>query len=134
MVNTGRSKLLPSMYYENETWGALHKAWKGYLIGKGKDEHDKMEYYAGVIQKLEDELGLSISSFPNVGLTALKFYASKYKSNNNLNSKPSNHDDLLAESRLTDNDETIQAEALSDDNAYDEYFADDFNRHSRFTS
>jgi hypothetical protein len=137
MANTGRSKLLPSLYYENETWGALHKAWKGYLIGKDKDEYDKMEYYASVIQKLQDELGLPISSFPNVGVTALKFYASKYESNSNCNNNnPNNHEENVDtyESRLADDEGTMKEEILSDDNTYGEYFADDFNGGDRFTS
>jgi len=25
--------------------GALHKAWKGYVIAKNKDEYEKMEHY-----------------------------------------------------------------------------------------
>ena len=31
--------------------GALHKAWKGYVIAKNKDEYDKMELYARRIQE-----------------------------------------------------------------------------------
>lgn len=39
-------KRLQSCYYENEIWGALHKAWKGYAIAKNKEEDDKMERYS----------------------------------------------------------------------------------------
>jgi hypothetical protein len=70
MVGTNRSKALDSLYYENQTWGALHKAWKGYVIAKNKDEFERLEYYAGVIQKLQKELGLEISSFPDLGMIA----------------------------------------------------------------
>ena len=68
MARTNRSRMLDSFYFENQTWGALHKAWKGYVIAKNKDEYERMEYYASVIQKLQKELGLAISSFPNLGL------------------------------------------------------------------
>lgn len=68
MMGTNRSRLLDSCYFESQTWGALHKAWKGYVIAKNKYELDRMEYYASVIQKLQRELGLSISSFPDLGL------------------------------------------------------------------
>jgi hypothetical protein len=34
-----------SFYFENQTWGALHKAWKGYVIAKNKYEPEKIEYY-----------------------------------------------------------------------------------------
>src|SRR5438445_353272 len=61
-----------------QTWGALHKAWKGYVIAKNKYEHDKIEYYASVIQNLQNELGLRVSSFHDIGMSALKFYSSRY--------------------------------------------------------
>ena len=37
MIRTGRSKVLDSGFFENQVWGALHKAWKGYTIAKNKD-------------------------------------------------------------------------------------------------
>ncbi len=55
--------ILPSGYYENQTWGALHKAWVGYWIAKDKFEYDREEYYAKVIQKLQRELGIEVSEF-----------------------------------------------------------------------
>jgi hypothetical protein len=63
-------RILDSFYFENQTWGALHKAWKGYVIAKNKDEFDRLEYYASVIRKLQKELGLEVSSFPDLGLMA----------------------------------------------------------------
>jgi hypothetical protein len=71
MARRNKSQLLDSLYFENQTWGALHKAWKGYIIGKNKDEVDRMAYYAGVIQKLQRELGLQISIFPELKLVPL---------------------------------------------------------------
>ena len=50
MINTGRSKILRDIFFENQVWGALHKAWKGYVIAKNKDEYDKMEHYARIIR------------------------------------------------------------------------------------
>ena len=72
MINTNRSRPLDSGYLENQTWGALHKAWKGYIIAKTKYELDKEYYYAEVIQKLQSELGLRVSSFPDLRLTPKK--------------------------------------------------------------
>jgi len=66
--------MLDSFHFENQTWGALHKAWKGYVIAKNKDELSRMKYYAIVIQKLERELGIKVSSFPELGLLALQFF------------------------------------------------------------
>ncbi|MFL6402637.1 MAG: hypothetical protein ACJ71M_04060 [Nitrososphaeraceae archaeon] len=36
MINADRSKMLDSGFFENQVWGALHKAWKGYVITKNK--------------------------------------------------------------------------------------------------
>ena len=47
---------LDSFYFENQTWRALHKAWKGFVIAKNKYEVDRMYYHATVIQKLQKEL------------------------------------------------------------------------------
>ena len=58
-----------------------------------------MEYYASVIQKLQNELGLRISSFHNIGLSALKFYSSRYlqylNNNNSDNIEGLTQEELL---------------------------------------
>jgi hypothetical protein len=36
MTDIGRSKMLDSGFFENQAWGGLHKAWKGYTIAKNK--------------------------------------------------------------------------------------------------
>ncbi|MGB9169009.1 MAG: hypothetical protein WCB31_08795 [Nitrososphaeraceae archaeon] len=41
---------LPSGFFENQTWGALHKAWIRYYIARDKLEPDKEIYYAKLIQ------------------------------------------------------------------------------------
>jgi hypothetical protein len=41
MINIDRSKMLDLRFFENLVWVALHKAWKGYVITKNKDEYDK---------------------------------------------------------------------------------------------
>jgi hypothetical protein len=33
--------ILNSGWYDTQTWGALHKAWLGYVIAKNKSEYDK---------------------------------------------------------------------------------------------
>ena len=73
MVNTGRSKMLDSGFFENQVWGALHKAWKGYVIAKNKDEYEKMEHYARIIQESQHDLGLEVSSFDHIGMSAASF-------------------------------------------------------------
>ena len=55
---------LKSGYFENQAWGALHKAWLGYTIACNKwNEYDKKIYYARLIRKLQRELGLEVSDF-----------------------------------------------------------------------
>jgi hypothetical protein len=56
---------LPSLYYENQTYGALNKCWLGFVIAKEKGEYDKLEMYARRIQKLERQLGRPITDFSN---------------------------------------------------------------------
>jgi hypothetical protein len=73
MTDTDRSKMLDSGFFENQVWGALHKAWKGYTIAKNKREDDKMEVYAHRVQELQHDLGLEVSSFDNIGRSASSF-------------------------------------------------------------
>src|SRR5919205_2197821 len=94
MVSTNRSKLLDSFFYDSQTWDALDKAWKGYVIAKNKYEYDRMEYYASVIQKLQNELGLRVSSFHNIGLSSLKFYSSKCNNDKCLNKADDNNKEM----------------------------------------
>lgn len=57
------SNMLPSGYYENQVWGALHKAWVGYIIAKNKSQFVRQIKYAKIIRKLQRELGLELSDF-----------------------------------------------------------------------
>lgn len=38
--------IFPSLYYTNQTYGALNKYWLGFTIVKAKNEHDKIKIYA----------------------------------------------------------------------------------------
>ncbi len=51
-----------------QTWGALKKAWKGYKIAKVQKDRAKMSEYAMKIKKLQGELGVKQSSFPELGV------------------------------------------------------------------
>ena len=48
--------MLPSGFFEGQTYGALHKCWIGFVIDKDKLEMDKIEIYAKRIQHLEKTL------------------------------------------------------------------------------
>jgi hypothetical protein len=74
-ARTGRlsGKMLDSGFYEDQTHGALQKAWVAYVISRKKDDPERKQYYAAVIQKLQGELGLTISDFPELRQMALDF-------------------------------------------------------------
>jgi hypothetical protein len=61
-----RGKLLDSGFYEDQTYGALQKAWLAYIISCKHDDRDRRKYYAAVIQKLEGELGLKKYYFEEI--------------------------------------------------------------------
>jgi hypothetical protein len=132
MVNTGRSKMLESGFFENQAWGALHKAWKGYVIAKNKAEDDKMEVYASRIQELQHDLGLPIDSFDDIGMSATSFLSKIAQKEDNNNSNQVEQEEVSDE-QYSD-DYQYEQDRLTDDNAYSEYFRDDFNAGDRFTS
>ena len=49
-------------------WGALHRAWVGYVIAKSQDDYEKMRKYAIVIRKFERRLNIAINDFPEIGI------------------------------------------------------------------
>lgn len=61
-------RMLPSGYYENQVWGALHKCWIGFVIAKEKNEWDKIEIYARRINKWQRELRIQQTDFSNWGI------------------------------------------------------------------
>lgn len=146
MINTGRSQMLDSGFFENEVWGALIKAWKGYKIAKNKGEHDKLLHYADIIQECQEDLKLKVASFPDIGKSALAFHASRVarlaqniKNTSNFNHRVSsvkrdNEDNKYYDT--TSNEKSSrdqQGETLTDDNTHSEYFADDYYESERLT-
>jgi hypothetical protein len=49
-------------------WGALRRAWVGYVIAKSQDDLEKMRKYATVIRKFQRRLNIAISNFPDIGV------------------------------------------------------------------
>src|SRR5829696_1249683 len=49
-------------------WGALHRAWVGYVIAKSQDDYEKMRKYAIVIRKFQRRLNIVISDFFEIGV------------------------------------------------------------------
>jgi hypothetical protein len=61
-----------SIYNKNRRripeWGALDRAWVGYIIAKRQDDYEKMRKYAIVIRKFERRLNIAINDFPEIGI------------------------------------------------------------------
>ena len=49
-------------------WGALRRAWVGYVIAKSQDDYANMRKYAIVIRKFQKRLNVVISDFPEIGI------------------------------------------------------------------
>jgi len=57
-----------SNFTTGQSWGALRKAWKGYRIAKVQGDAARMREYAAKIRKIQGELGVSVASFPHLGI------------------------------------------------------------------
>jgi hypothetical protein len=127
MVNTGRSKLLDSFFFENQ----IYRAWKGYVIAKNKDEYEKMVHYARVIQENQYDLGLEVSSFPNIGMSATSFLWELVQKDNDSQQRQEVAEEEEEEEENYLDDAHYERERFTD--TYSEYFEDDENKAERFT-
>ncbi|MFL6349761.1 MAG: hypothetical protein ACJ72X_15900, partial [Nitrososphaeraceae archaeon] len=115
--------MLDSSFFENQVWSALHKAWKGYVIAKNKDEHDKMERYARIIQESQYDLGLEVSSFDNIGMPASSFLLQIVQKDDN------NHQEQEVSNENYQTDRQYEQDSLT----YSEDFRDNYDNVDRFT-
>lgn len=68
-VNQVQASVSSQGFTVGQSWGALRKAWKGYRIAKVQNDDTKMTEYATKIRKIQGELNIAISSFPNLGIS-----------------------------------------------------------------
>ena len=68
------SKMLNSGFSEDPSTKALKKAWVAYSISDKNNDIERKQYYAAVIQKLERELGKTITPFRELKMLGLKYY------------------------------------------------------------
>jgi hypothetical protein len=68
-VNQVQASVNSQGFTVGQSWGALRKAWKGYRIAKVQNDDTKMTEYATKIRKIQGELNIAISSFPNLGIS-----------------------------------------------------------------
>jgi hypothetical protein len=67
--DTTTSQPVGQSFTVGQSWGALRKAWKGYRIAKVQNDDTKMNEYANKIRKIQGELNIALSSFPNLGIS-----------------------------------------------------------------
>jgi hypothetical protein len=53
-------------------WGALHRAWVGYVIAKSDCDCEKIRKYAVVIRKFQRRLNIELSDFPEIGICGIE--------------------------------------------------------------
>jgi hypothetical protein len=126
MISTGGSKMLESGFFENQAWGSLHKARKGYTIAKNKDEYERMEHYARIIQENQHELGLPVSSLGNIGRSAASFLWEIAQEHND-----NQEQQVVAQEENYLGDSQYEKEKFAD--TYTEDFQDDYDKGDRFT-
>jgi hypothetical protein len=86
------------------------------------------------IKKTQHDLGLEVSSFDNIGKSALAFYSLRAAQIAEVNkSNCNNQEQQVAEEENYLSDHYYEQERFTDDNAYSEYFQDDENKVDRFT-
>ncbi len=68
-VNQVQATVSSQGFTVGQSWGALRKAWKGYRIAKVQNDDTKMTEYATKIRKIQGELNIAVSSFPNLGIS-----------------------------------------------------------------
>lgn len=71
--------ICPSGYTFGQGMNKLSKLWFGYKKSKERNDINKMEHYARVIQETQEDMGLKTSSFPHLGIfgDVLVFYDQK---------------------------------------------------------
>ena len=83
-----------------------------------------MERYARIIQESQHDLGLEISSFDNIGMSATSFLWEFIRKEDNDSNQEEKFTDTYSENFQDDEN---KADRFTDDNAYREKFTDDYH-------
>lgn len=86
-----------------------------------------MQVYARRIQELQHDLGLKISSFPNIGMSDTDFLVELAQKKDAYNHSDENNQQELTEEK------NYRGERERFTDKYSEYFQDDENKADRFT-
>ena len=68
-LNRESHEMLPCGFTIGQSWHGLKRAWKAYRLSKQENDIDLMQLYASIIQKIQRELSIKVSDFPE-----LRFY------------------------------------------------------------
>jgi hypothetical protein len=85
-----------------------------------------MLHYADIIQECQEDLGLRVSSFPDIGRSTLAFYslrAAQIVQTNKSNNEYNHNQEQVTEEEV---DRQYEQERFTD--AYSEDFRDDYNK------
>jgi hypothetical protein len=106
-------------------WGALRKAWVGYVIAKSQDDYEKMRKYAIVIRKFQRRLNIAISDFPEIGV-----YGFGEDFENKEEEDDSKHEvyDPWSSERIEDAKEDEDEDEDREDEGYDRYYRSLYSR------
>ena len=94
-------------------------------FAKNKGEDDKMELYARRVQELQHDLGLEVSSFDDIGMSADDFLSEIAEKENNNDSNQVEQEVSYEQEYQTD--QQYEQDRLTDDNAYSENLRDDYH-------
>src|SRR5918992_1770759 len=94
-------------------WGALHRAWVGYVIAKSQDDYERMRKYAIVIRKFQRRLNIAISDFLDIGI---------YGFEEDLENKEEDDDSKLAVYDLLSREEMRNAKEDEDQDEDDDRY------------
>jgi hypothetical protein len=61
-----KTGISPIRLHEGSNLGRDNEAWVAFMISNDNHDQERKEYYAAVIQKLQGELGVDITPFPEL--------------------------------------------------------------------
>ena len=102
-------------------WGALHRAWVGYVIAKSQDDCEKMRKYAIVIRKFQRRLNIAISDFLDIGVYGFEDKEDFENKEEDDDSKLAVYDPLTGE-KIRDAKEDRDEDEEDDDNYYESLY------------
>jgi hypothetical protein len=94
---------------------------------KNKDEYNKKELYARRIEECQHDLGLEVSSFDNIGMSATSFLWEFIRKEDN--NEGNQEEQELSDEEQYQSDTHYEQERFTD--MYSEYFEDDENKADR---